>query len=288
MANKRGQTVDTTFLSLQYVERRGILHRDYLAHCFRWTHVIKRLYANNLYRTANLLDVGCGTELNLATAMYASRLTHTTGSYTGVDAGPIKAEAPASDKFKAHLYERTDFLKWKPDMDEYDVVVSFEVMEHVEACHAFKMLKKMQSLLPKDGYAYISTPCYDQRAGAADNHVNEMSYEFFRWLLRAAGFEIAEVYGTFASQKDYKPLLAKEGLSDVFNRLSEYYDSNILSCIMAPMFPEQSRNCLWVLKFSEHDARPLASEGRKFLANPETHSSSQDFPAQLQKILKEI
>lgn len=33
-----------------------------------------------------------------------------------------------------------------------------------------------------------------------------------------------------------------------FETLKEYYDSNLLSNLMAPMFPEHSRNTLWVLK----------------------------------------
>jgi hypothetical protein len=33
-----------------------------------------------------------------------------------------------------------------------------------------------------------------------------------------------------------------------FETVSEYFDTNILSNLMAPMFPAESRNCLWVLK----------------------------------------
>ena len=35
---------------------------------------------------------------------------------------------------------------------------------------------------------------------------------------------------------------------EMFDRLNEYYDSNLVSNIMAPLFPKYSRNCLWVLK----------------------------------------
>ena len=34
----------------------------------------------------------------------------------------------------------------------------------------------------------------------------------------------------------------------MFKALSDYYDSNLIANLMAPMFPEQSRNTLWVLK----------------------------------------
>ena len=30
--------------------------------------------------------------------------------------------------------------------------------------------------------------------------------------------------------------------------VKEYFDSNILSNLMAPMFPKYSRNCMWILQ----------------------------------------
>ena len=35
---------------------------------------------------------------------------------------------------------------------------------------------------------------------------------------------------------------------NMFEELGKYYDTNLMSVLMAPMFPEQSRNCLWVLR----------------------------------------
>jgi hypothetical protein len=34
---------------------------------------------------------------------------------------------------------------------------------------------------------------------------------------------------------------------EMYDTLKEYYDVNLLSNLMAPLFPNQSRNCLWVL-----------------------------------------
>ena len=34
----------------------------------------------------------------------------------------------------------------------------------------------------------------------------------------------------------------------MFEELSRYYDANLISNIMAPLFPELSRNALWVLR----------------------------------------
>ena len=46
--------------------------------------------------------------------------------------------------------------------------------------------------------------------------------------------------------KDYKDKLQGWQL-EMYNHLKDYFDTNILSNLMAPFFPEQSRNCMWIL-----------------------------------------
>lgn len=257
MANARGKEVDTTFLSLTHATERGFIHRDYLAHCLRWSHVIKYLHQGGKYKTAHVLDVGCGRELPLAKALFSMRMTHTTGSYTGVDYGPIPWPESISDKttkWNMRLYEKTDFVK--SGEGEYDVITCFEMLEHVEPWHSYQTLVKIRECLAENGVAFISTPCYDQKTGAADNHVNEMSYAGLKAMLACVGLEVEAVYGTFASQKDYKKLMTPAEL-DLFDRLSAYYESNLISVIFAPLFPEQSRNCLWRLKAAIQEPTPL-------------------------------
>ena len=60
-------------------------------------------------------------------------------------------------------------------------------------------------------------------------------------------FEITNQWGTFASIKDYKSSM-NSWQQEMFNKLKEYYDTNLLSVIMAPFFPEKSRNCIWQFK----------------------------------------
>jgi hypothetical protein len=47
--------------------------------------------------------------------------------------------------------------------------------------------------------------------------------------------------------KDYKDLLPAIGMNQSFDLLREYYDSNYLATIFAPLFPAHARNCLWVV-----------------------------------------
>ena len=36
--------------------------------------------------------------------------------------------------------------------------------------------------------------------------------------------------------------------TEVFNRLRQYYDTNALAVMMAPLYPEASRNNIWILE----------------------------------------
>ncbi len=142
-----------------------------------------------------------------------------------------------------------------------DKVISFEVIEHVGKQNVFKFLKNFKDCGNKNAIYYLSTPNYDEKVGAAGNHtydsddgrgidIQEFSHDELYSFIRRAGFKIIKKFGTFASQKDYKSLLNDWQLK-MFNELKEYYDSNLVSNIMAPFFPEQSRNTLWVLKNEE-------------------------------------
>lgn len=250
--NAKSKTIDTTYLSVEQAETRGFIHRDYIAHCLRWSHVIKRLGQNKTYAKTRLLDVGCGRELPLPTTLYSSRFI--LKAYYGVDYGPINDVAVArfhSGKFPMDCFEKTDVCDITlADLDSEPVnhVTCFEMAEHVEPRHLLRALRHVRSLMSVNGIAWFSTPCWDRVACAA-NHVNEMTYEAFGAVLQSCGFAIDAVHGTFASQRDYKHLVeADPKLAEMYRRLSDYYDSNYLSTVFAPMFPAQSRNCLWEVR----------------------------------------
>lgn len=264
MANIRGKEIDNTMLSIDQAETRGFIHRDYIAHCLRWTHVAKYLQKSGRYQSVKLLDIGCGKEVPLAKLMYSSRLNPTTGVYVGLDYN--KLEYPDmfhTGKFPLHLVSQCVF----PDTfaerkkavsnvrcvelpDKYDVIVCFEVAEHVEPDGTKKLLEGIRDHLAPGGIAFMSTPCYDSSVGAAGNHVNEMSHDAFGAMIEYVGLTVENVYGTFASISDYKNHMGKEELV-VFERMRAYYDTNYLATIFAPLFPKQSRNCIWELTYSE-------------------------------------
>ena len=262
--NARGKSLDRTYLSIDQAEDRGFIHRDYIAHCLRWSHVCKRLYERRAYEAAIILDVGCGRELPMAKMLYSSRLIPR--HYFGVDAGPIEDSEAAklmNGKFPHTLWEKTNFLEIQPTdvrsdrgIDDHvypNIVTCFEVLEHVEPRMCLFMLRHMRTLTADDARFFISTPCWNVTDCAA-NHVNEIRYEVLGSIFEREGFVVDHVYGTFASIRDYDYLLDRSTaemrplIGNIFDRLREYYDSNFLSCVFAPLFPAQSRNCLWELR----------------------------------------
>lgn len=248
--NERGKEVDKTYLSIDAAEERGFIHRDYIAHCLRWSHVCKRLAQGHAYKDARILDIGCGRELPLAKTLYSSR--YIPQAYLGVDVGPIEQAAidtvRGSGKFPLCTLAHTDITKLPiDDYGQFNWVISFEVLEHVEPFHMLTILRTIHRLASDDAFILISTPCWNMRDCAA-NHVNEIRYEVLGSIFEREGFRIQEQYGTFASIRDYDHALNELALIPVFERLRAYYDTNYLSTIFAPLFPQYSRNVLWVIR----------------------------------------
>lgn len=257
MARNPDRKIDKTHLSIDQAEKRGFIHRDYIAHCLRWTHVVKQLYQGSRYKTARIIDIGCGKEMPLAKLLHSSRLAPTEGYYLGVDVNKLELpEQFENTSWKPQFSSKTNFMDLslrKLGLEDPNIITCFEVLEHVTPAMAREMVAKMREMVdPDDGLIFISTPCWDPDTGAADNHINEMRFEAMAALLNQEGLRIREAYGTFASQKDYKKSLSRveaggsPELLTIFNRLSEYYDSNYLATVFAPLFPQLSRNVLWV------------------------------------------
>lgn len=238
--NKTQLNPDATF-------ERHVYHRDQFAHYLRWTHVLKRASIG-----MNILDFGCGSG-NLVEVFYRNRLRPK--NYLGLD---IRQQTinKLKDEYKDLGWAffncldlcATSFPRYK---NQPDIICSFEVAEHIGKKNISQFLTNIHQNMGENTLLLISTPCYDSVVGAADNHiidgeVGEFTYDEFRAHLEE-NFKIINQWGTFASKKDYKKLIPTD-LLPYYERLNEYYDDNLISNLMAPLFPRQSRNVLWECK----------------------------------------
>lgn len=227
---------------------KHVFYRDMFAHYLRWSHVLKLAEIGQ-----KVLDVGCGSG-NIYEVFYRNRFNP--GRFVGLDIRKQTIEQNKT-KFPKAEWQAVDIVKEALPNDDWDIITSFETLEHVGKQNVATVLDNIKQVAKPNTTILISTPCYDEKVGAADNHTydsgdgrgvqpQELTYQELKALLEER-FEIVKVYGTFASIKDYKHLLTGWQL-EMFNHLKGYFDTNILSNVMAPFFPEQSRNCLWVLK----------------------------------------
>lgn len=247
---------NTTDLDPEQSFERHVFHRDMFAHYLRWVHILK-----DARRGDTIVDFGCGKGA-LLEVFYRNR--HVPGSYTGFD---IRGQTIAKNRERFASvpfpcrFESVDLTKEPVETFQgldADKVCSFEVIEHVGKCNVQRFLERFAACGNEDSVYYLSTPNYDPRVGAADNHTYDAGDGFGRqpqeWEhseleheLREAGFKVERRFGTFASQRDYKAALTP-AQQEVYEQLKEYYDSTLISVIMGPIVPaELARNCLWVL-----------------------------------------
>ena len=245
MMEQKNQKYNKTQLNPDKTFERHVYHRDQFAHYLRWTHVLKRVKIG-----MNILDFGCGSG-NLLEVLYRNR--YKADNYLGLD---IREQTikNVQEKYKNIDWAGFACIDLCGDINtdkNWDIICSFEVLEHIGKENIDKFLQNIQSCCNENTIILISTPNYDGKVGAANNHIiNGEIGEFKHFELQKLlekYFTIEEKYGTFASQKDYKPKMNEWQLK-MFESLNKYYDSNLISNIMAPMFPVEARNCLWVLK----------------------------------------
>lgn len=248
----KNKTYNCTQLTPQQEFGRHIYHRDQFAHYLRWSHVLK-----NAKIGQTILDFGCGSG-EMLELFYRNK--YRPKQYLGLD---IREKQVEENNFK---FGKLDFAEFRqqdlcqPELDlgqTFDIITCFEVMEHIGHKNADVFLDNIAYHCNENTVVYLSTPNYDPQVGAAENHILGPEREIGEWDhfelqdKLSEFFDIQEKYGTFASIKDYKDDLTG-WKKEAFEELRKYYDTNLLSNMMAPMIPaEHARNCLWVLKVRE-------------------------------------
>lgn len=217
------------------------LHRDYSAHFFRWSFARRFVKA-----TDHVLEVGCGEDKPLSKILTGGAAAHV-NTYVGVDMNKLK---PSASQRLTFLGEFNFVERWKElqklQPKGYDVIVHYEVIEHMKVEHGAKMLKACLQLLKPGGIMLMSTPCYDGKRHAA-NHIHEYTVPELQKATEKAGFKVERRFGTFMDIKHIKKD-PRQGVAAVAEALSEYFDNDAISNIFGPLFPDQARNNLWVCR----------------------------------------
>lgn len=222
-------------------------HKDYLGHCFRWGFVSR--FVN---RKSRILDAGCGQELPLMHSLGGANPNTVPELYVGVDMNAL----PEPRRKWAVTHGEMDVAAWSGSLgtmyDDFNLVVSLEVYEHIAPHLALRYLFALRELLSPDGILILSTPVYCHSFKQARNHVNERTKAEIEDDLRRAGFKIRGQYGTFGNYRDLRKML-EPGEAERFELQRQFYGDDVLGCYLAPRFPEASRNITHVCVGDDRD-----------------------------------
>jgi len=230
------------------------LHRDYSAHFFRWSFARRFITAKD-----HVLEVGCGEDKPLSKILTGGAAAHV-ASYVGVDINKLK---PSGSQRLTFMGEFNFVERWKEALklrpEGFDVVVNYEVIEHMRVDLGAKLLKAMYNCLRPGGTLLLSTPVYDGVRHAA-NHIHEYTVPELQKAIEKAGFKVEQRFGTFMDIKHIGKVAPKstDGKWDdaeikqasvvMRHYLSQYFDNDAISNIFGPLYPDHARNNLWVCR----------------------------------------
>lgn len=216
----------------------GQVHRDYIAHAFRWGFACRRFVVQD---ESKVLDVGCGPLRPLQDVMlfgYSAR----PAIYVGCDLNDIKPTGYS----RAHLYPHFNFIERYQELidthGQFDLVTNLEVIEHMPLEMGMKLLEAMHACTKPNGTLLLSTPVFNGHR--AVNHVHEYTVEQLRYCLEKTGWLVTERYGTFMSKTEWRHV--KPEHQAIADELCRYYSQEVMSTFLAPLYPDLSRNNLWV------------------------------------------
>ena len=149
---------------------------------------------NKFMQGANLLDIGCFT----GDFLY---LAHQEGSI--VKGYELQKEAVeiANKKLPGKIHQ-TSVFNQDIEQEQFDIITLFGVLEHV--LEPLELLKRIKSLLKKDGYIFIQTPNTDSLLStilgkswppiSPIEHIHLFSQNFLTKWLKKQDLEILNVY----------------------------------------------------------------------------------------------
>lgn len=233
--------------SLHETQHGQYVHRDYAAHFFRWGFITQKM----VDRQKRVLDIGCGVDTPLAKVL-SGDMSLLPASYLGVDFNkePKKHFRAAWASFQWEY----NFVDLWPDLElteePFDVITCLEVVEHMRPESVKQLFAGARQLLADDGTFVLSTPVFNGKK-MAKNHINEMTVSELKQIVHDSHFRIEERFGTFASHPDIMKV-ASAAEKKVLLDIGRYYSKAVTACFLSPLYPDASRNNIWLLKHAGH------------------------------------
>jgi len=228
------------------VSRLHIDHSDWVAHLVRYGHASKII---DRMKPKTVLDVGCG-RLNLITYLWRNR-SKFHGLYTGID---LRATARWLDDCGYHgdirLYKMDIVTDPVELIAQSDLVVCFEVLEHVQRDYQQELMNRLYAWTAPGGLCLFSTPNAGVSKSIAENHVGpegprERTYDEKVRMAETAGFTVERAWGTFAA---ITRLPAEIWDIPQLAAAKEYLPNSFIAVFAAASYPRESNNALFELR----------------------------------------
>ncbi len=229
------RNLDTTQLKFETFKYQP--HKDYLGHVFRWGFA-----SRFVFRGCSVLDVGCGQDLPFLRALGGANPNTVPNLYVGVDLNRV----PDVPKRRwAKVYGETNLIKTPTPIRmlhaPFDLVVCFEVYEHVAPPLALPLLRTIASMMNAESKFIFSTPVYCHSFKMAKNHLNERTKAEVEDDLHRTGFKIISQHGTFGNYRDFLKVIDPDEKKR-YEECRAFYGDDVMGCYLAPRYPEASRN----------------------------------------------
>ncbi len=156
-------------------------------------HLAAYAYARTLAQGKRVLDAGCGEGYN------TQSLHDVAGHVTGVDYSEAAIQFCKKTWTKPNLrFEHIDLTNPVGFDDTFDLVLNFQVLEHIEDDRAF--LEALKARLGADGHLLLTTPNRLMSFSENPYHVREYTSDELRRLLESV-FGTVELQGMCGNDK---------------------------------------------------------------------------------------
>lgn len=236
-------------------EKAWRIGRDYLAHCIRYGFPMK-VVKEHFGAGVRIMEMGCGKLIPLfrtLTCDHSAVKFYKPSKYCAVDLNSIQYH-PRVDGIETAILSKCNAVDEPQKVPDwvFDMVVSFEVLEHMDKADGERFLDGMVRYARRkpeagegDGMILLSTPV--NGGFIAKNHIYEWQRSELRRAFEKRGCEVLAEYGTFSNLRELDEAM-DDTEREVWNRMSEYHSPHVLSCIFSAMHPEAARNIAWKVR----------------------------------------
>ena len=185
-------------------------------------HLNRYYFAEQLVSGKVVLDAACGT--GYGSAIMAKNAKSVVGIDISQEAVDYANETYSDDKVE-FVKGSVDDMPFKDNI--FDIIVSFETIEHISAPQQNLFLKEIKRILKEDGMLLISSPNHSvyKKRGENHFHVKELNYFEFRLLLESKFKNVV----FFSQQFEICNSILKESASiGEVNKVKEIEDAEYL------------------------------------------------------------